>query len=75
MYHTASDPRLPAWACVGERRLEHIRRVSDLVEGWAEAMRIAPDERLRWLRAVWLHDALRDAEPAVLVAEGVRLPG
>lgn len=70
MYHTATDPRLPPWACVGERRLEHIRRVSDLVESWADAMRIDPGERLRWLRAVWLHDALRDADPSVLINEG-----
>lgn len=70
MYHTATDPRLPSWACVGERRLEHIRRVSDLVETWADVMRIDPGERLRWLRAVWLHDALRDADPSVLINEG-----
>lgn len=42
-------------------RRAHIDRVAELVDGWAEAMRVAPDERDRWLRAAWLHDALRDA--------------
>jgi HD superfamily phosphohydrolase YqeK len=32
-----------------------------LTESWAEAMGVSGVERNRWLRAVWLHDALRDA--------------
>jgi len=35
--------------------------VAELAERWADAMRVDPRERQRWLRAVWLHDALRDA--------------
>jgi 2-amino-4-hydroxy-6-hydroxymethyldihydropteridine diphosphokinase len=32
-----------------------------LLTAWADAMRVSPDERDRWIRAGWLHDALRDA--------------
>lgn len=54
--------RLPAWAEVRRKRHAHIRRVAGLVEWWAGEMEISPSERRRWLRAVWLHDALRDAD-------------
>ncbi len=37
-----------------------------LVRQWADAMAIAETERARWLRAAWLHDALRDAAAADL---------
>jgi HD domain len=53
--------RLPVWAEAGRRRRAHVQRVADLVEAWADAMGVAALERRRWLRAVWLHDALRDA--------------
>jgi HD superfamily phosphohydrolase YqeK len=35
--------------------------VAALVAGWAEEMGVPEPERRRWLKAVWLHDALRDA--------------
>jgi 2-amino-4-hydroxy-6-hydroxymethyldihydropteridine diphosphokinase len=57
---------LPPWAVVGERRLAHVRRVVALVSEWADAMDVAEAERVRWLRAAWLHDALRDAPPEEL---------
>jgi HD superfamily phosphohydrolase YqeK len=52
---------LPAWACVSEKRQKHIARVVALLEAWAAAMRVAPDERRAWIDAGRLHDALRDA--------------
>jgi HD superfamily phosphohydrolase YqeK len=52
---------LPAWAEVRRRRRAHIRRVAGLVDAWASEIAVAPSERRRWLAAVWLHDALRDA--------------
>lgn len=55
-------PALPPWAETRRRRRAHIRRVADLVEWWAEEMGVAARERNRWLTAVWLHDALRDAD-------------
>lgn len=54
-------PTLPVWAVVSPQRLDHIGRVAALVSSWAEEMGIPANERHRWLRAVWLHDALRDA--------------
>ena len=38
-----------------------MQRVAELVAAWAETMGVPDNERHRWLRAVWLHDALRDA--------------
>jgi HD superfamily phosphohydrolase YqeK len=52
---------LPPWAQVSAERRAHIERVVALLETWAEAMHVAAHERDRWLRAGWLHDALRDA--------------
>jgi HD superfamily phosphohydrolase YqeK len=51
---------------VSPERIAHIERVVALVRGWADAMTVAEAERARWLRAAWLHDALRDASPAEL---------
>lgn len=45
-------------------RREHIERVIALMRGWVTELRLPPEERARWLRAVWLHDALRDAPEA-----------
>jgi len=47
-------------------RVAHIERVATTAGGWADAMRVSSGERRRWLRAVWLHDALRDADDATL---------
>jgi len=59
---------LPSWAEVGEKRRAHIERVTHLLDTWAEALRIEPDERQAWHDAGRWHDALRDASPAVLRA-------
>lgn len=54
-------PTLPSWAVVTPERVAHIERVAGLVSEWAESMGVPDSERNRWLRAVWLHDAVRDA--------------
>lgn len=54
---------LPSWAVVSPKREAHIQRVAGLVSRWAAAMGVEPGQRDRWLRAAWLHDALRDAAP------------
>lgn len=59
-------PGLPSWAVVAPRRLDHIRRVAEVAGGWAGRMGVPDGERHRWLAAVWLHDALRDAPEAEL---------
>ncbi|HUR96142.1 MAG TPA: HD domain-containing protein [Gemmatimonadales bacterium] len=46
--------------------MAHIERVVGLAAQWADRMRVSDAERRRWLRAAWLHDALRDASPGVL---------
>ena len=52
---------LPTWACVTERRLAHIARVTGLLDGWAAALGLPDDEARAWHDAGRFHDALRDA--------------
>ena len=52
---------LPSWAVVTPQREAHVARVVALLERWADALRLDAAERSRWLRAGWLHDAMRDA--------------
>jgi HD superfamily phosphohydrolase YqeK len=68
-------PTLPAWAVVTSARLEHIRRVAQLAADWAERLGVPDSERHRWLRAVWLHDALRDAPASDLERWAADSPG
>ena len=62
-----SDLTLPDWAQVREKRRAHIERTARLIEEWADALEIAAPERARWLRAVYLHDALKDAPRELLL--------
>ncbi|MGH7580230.1 MAG: HD domain-containing protein [Gemmatimonadales bacterium] len=68
-------PSLPAWAIVTPARREHIERVAELATRWALEMGIPESERHRWLRAVWLHDALRDAPEEELLRWAPTSPG
>jgi HD superfamily phosphohydrolase YqeK len=52
---------LPSWAMVSASRAAHVERVVALLRTWSVALRLPGDEARRWLRAGWLHDALRDA--------------
>ena len=52
---------LPQWACVTERRLEHIARVTALLDEWAAALALPAEEARAWHDAGQFHDALRDA--------------
>jgi HD superfamily phosphohydrolase YqeK len=56
----------PTWAVMSPKRLAHVERVAALSERWATLIRIPEPERIRWDRAVRLHDALRDAGEAEL---------
>jgi HD superfamily phosphohydrolase YqeK len=51
---------------VSDKRLGHIHRVAELVDQWATALSVTDEQRERWLRAVSLHDALKDAPPQPL---------
>lgn len=53
---------LPAWACVGEKRLAHIARVTALLDEWASRLGLDAEEARAWHDAGRLHDALRDAD-------------
>ncbi len=68
----SADEGLPAWAEVRKKRRAHIERVAALVETWAIAMHESPDERRRWLRAAFLHDALKDASDDFLAEASQR---
>jgi len=57
---------LPSWAVVEDFRREHIERVALLVERFARERGASEAEQGRWIRAAWLHDALKDAPPAQL---------
>jgi HD superfamily phosphohydrolase YqeK len=63
------------WAVVTPERLEHIERVAGLVVDWVEEMGVPDSERNRWLRAVWLHDAMRDASAEELTRWAPSTPG
>jgi HD superfamily phosphohydrolase YqeK len=66
---------LPGWAIVTPSRREHIERVAELVGRWASELGVPETERRRWLRAVWLHDALRDAPAEELKRWAPDAPG
>ncbi|HXS23454.1 MAG TPA: HD domain-containing protein [Gemmatimonadales bacterium] len=55
--------------------MAHVQRVAELAAEWAEAMGVPDNERHRWLRAVWLHDALRDASAEELERWASSVPG
>ena len=66
---------LPVWAIVTPERRDHIERVAELAARWATEMGVPESERTRWLRAIWLHDALRDAPEEELVRWAPDAPG
>jgi HD superfamily phosphohydrolase YqeK len=68
-------PTFPPWATASPERVAHIERVARLVLEWAEEMGVPDSERNRWLRAVWLHDALRDAPAEELEKWAPTSPG
>ncbi len=49
--------------------------MAQLAASWAETMGVPDSERNRWLRAIWLHDALRDASPETLQEWASSSPG
>jgi len=57
---------LPSWACVTERRVAHITRVTDLLDHWAASLALPPAEARAWHDAGRFHDALRDAPESEL---------
>ncbi len=68
----STDIALPPWAIVTPERVAHITRVTSLIERWADERGVSPAEHARWRRAAQLHDALRDADEAVLAGYAPR---
>jgi 2-amino-4-hydroxy-6-hydroxymethyldihydropteridine diphosphokinase len=64
----AASGDLPEWAQAIEVRREHMIRVSHLLRGWAEQREETHQEVARWAALGFLHDMMRDAEPAVMRA-------
>ena len=64
---TVSVVALPPWARISDKRRAHVERVGQLISEWADAMAVTPTERGRWLRAVSIHDALKDAPRELLL--------
>ena len=62
----AAGLEMPVWACVSEKRLGHIQRVTALLDEWAVRLELPADEARAWHDAGRLHDALRDAPESVL---------
>lgn len=54
-------PGFPAWAQMTAARREHVERVVQLLERWADEAAVPPKERRRWVNAAFLHDAVKDA--------------
>src|SRR2546425_8727269 len=63
---------LPSWAVATPERRGHIERVAALLDEWARAMGVSDAERARWVKAAWLHDALRDEQRSDELAHGPR---
>lgn len=57
---------LPTWHVTTPKRRGHIARVVALLDAWASALGLSPDERRAWGDAGRWHDALRDAPEALL---------
>ena len=72
---SALRPTLPAWAKLTPARLQHVQRVAELVASWAGQLGVPVTEMHRWLKAVWLHDALRDAPVEELTYWAPSVPG
>ncbi len=56
-----TEPDFPAWAQMTPARREHVERVVQLLECWADAAAVPLKERRRWVNAAFLHDAVKDA--------------
>ncbi len=61
-----SEPTLPQWAEVSEKRRAHVARVTALLDRWASELKLGAAEAQAWHDAGRWHDALRDASPEAL---------
>jgi HD superfamily phosphohydrolase YqeK len=59
----AAHGTLPAWACCSPSRIEHMKRVAELMATWARDLGLSSPEIERWTAAGLLHDALKGVDP------------
>ncbi|MCL7981827.1 MAG: HD domain-containing protein [marine benthic group bacterium] len=52
---------LPEWAACRPERREHSARVAELMAVWSRDIGLPAEDRVRWVAAGHLHDALKDA--------------
>ena len=64
----AASGDLPEWAQASEGRRAHMARVSQLLRSWAGQRGEIDQEVVRWAALGFLHDMMRDADPAVMRA-------
>ena len=64
----AASGGLPEWAQASEGRRAHMARVSQLLRSWAEKRGEIDQEVVRWAALGFLHDMMRDADPAEMRA-------
>jgi len=69
------ETELPPWARVSAKRIEHIGRVTALLDEWARALKLPRDDARAWHDAGVFHDALRDAPESELRALAGDAPG
>jgi HD superfamily phosphohydrolase YqeK len=62
----AAALEMPSWACVSDKRLAHIQRVTAMLDEWAVKLRLPAEEALAWHDAGRYHDGLRDAPEEML---------
>lgn len=70
----AAQGKLPEWAALRPSRRPHSASVAALLERWALELGLPERDRVRWVAAGWLHDALRDADAGTLEAESAEYP-
>ncbi len=57
---------LPGWAACKRERREHSARVANLMALWSSDLGLPEEDRVRWVAAGQLHDALKDAPKEAL---------
>lgn len=70
----AAAGEIPPWGSVRPDRRGHMAAVARLLDLWAHRLDLPSVDRARWAAAAWLHDALRDADPAELAEEAGEFP-
>ncbi len=65
----ASQGSMPVWTQAGKKRRGHVFRVAMVMGVWANIRGEHARDIVRWRAAGILHDALRDADPQVLLPD------